>query len=146
MKRFWMAAGVLAGVFGASQARAAGAEIFYNNTLYCQNQASFGTCTLWLNGDGTYQVFYNRGVQKVVPQSAAGPFQYEGREGTYTVNGSQVCLKPDESTQFSYESEKAGEIYAGSGCYDLPALAVGQSVVKAEAGGKSYKFWLLAGR
>jgi len=133
-----------------SAAAATNVASLYDNTLYCQNQASLGTCTLWLNQDGTYQVFFNRGVQKVVPQSAAGPFQYEGRTGDYSIktagDATEVCLKPDVSTKFDYQTEKAGEIYAGSGCYSLPSLSVGQSLVASEAGGKSYKFWLLEGR
>jgi len=134
----------------AAHAQTVGAEPFFNNTIYCQNQANLNTCTLWLNSDGSYQVFYNRGVQKTVPQSAGGPFQYEGREGTYSTKivgaATQACLKPDTSTAFTYNTEKAGELYAGTGCYDLPALAVGASQIVKEPGGKTYKLWLLSGR
>jgi hypothetical protein len=133
-----------------AHAQTVGAASFFNNTIYCQNQKSLLSCALWLDPDGTYIVFFNRGGQKIMPQSAAGPFQFEGREGTYTTRivgkDTQACLKPDTSTPFTYYTEKDGEVFAGAGCYTLPVLDVGTSEIKTLPGGKTYKFWLLAGR
>lgn len=132
------------------EAQTVGAELKYDNTVYFQNQGSLVSGSLWLNQDGSYVVYFNRGVQKTVPQSAAGPFQFEGREGSYTTRimggKTQACLKPDDAAGFTYNAEKAGEIYAGTGCYDLPALAVGTSGLMKKSDGKTYKMWLLAGR
>jgi len=136
--------------FAVARAQTVGAENFFNNTIYLQNQKTLVSGALWLNQDGSYIVFFNRGGQKIMPQSAAGPFQLEGREGTYTTrivgSSTEACLKPDTSTKFTYYTEKGGEVFAGSGCYELPVLAVGASEVKTLPDGKTYKFWLLGGR
>jgi len=138
------------GLAPKARAQTVGAENFFNNTIYYQNQKTLVSGALWLDPDGTYIVYFNRGGQKIMPQSAAGPFQFEGREGTYTTRivgkDTEACLKPDTSTPFTYYTEKDGEVFAGTDCYALPALAVGTREIKTLPDGKSYKFWLLAGR
>ncbi len=146
MKKLALTLCALAGFAANAQT----ASVYNNSTLYFQNQDTKVSGALWLDADGSYISYINRGVQTVVPQSAAGAFQYEGREGSYTlaINGAtaHICLTPDTSTKFDYQSEKAGEVFAGPGCYDVPNLSPGGETIATAANNKNYKFWLLDGR
>jgi hypothetical protein len=120
---------------------------YLGNTLVCQDTTDGATGRLWLNADGSYRIFYDRG-HPTVPQSATAPI--EERQGTYTtsfgLNGNEVCMTPDASIVQRGQIEQDGEIYAGSACYPLPLKAVGQTWTTTDAAGHSYRMWLQQGR
>ena len=123
-------------------------SIYFENSLVCRNQTNGTSCQLWLNKDGTYQVMFNRGPQEAKP-SANGPWQLEGRDGTYSMRErdgvSQVCLQPNSGSG-SYEVERANEIFASAGCYPLELHSLGEKWDQKDGAGHTYTMWLVEGR
>ncbi|MFT3906956.1 MAG: hypothetical protein QM718_11670 [Steroidobacteraceae bacterium] len=120
----------------------------YGNTLVCQNQVTKAKCRLWVNPDGKYFAFFDNGSQPN-PPDINGPFQIEGREGTYTVRNdtgaNQLCLWI-AAPRIKLLAEANKEMYSESACYALGAHKVGESWVEKDASGRDVKFWLMAGR
>jgi hypothetical protein len=140
---------ILAGapVFSADSLELA-VQSYLGNTLVCHNPTSGVVCRLWLNADGRYFVFFNRGALEG-PATLQGPFQIEMREGRYTVRSDsivpQLCLWP-AAPRIKLDVEAEREIFSAAECYALPQLTVGQTVPGRDAAGRVVQFWLLAGR
>jgi hypothetical protein len=122
---------------------------YFDNTLIWQNQATGATGRIWLNPDGRYFAFYNLGPQPR-PPDIHGPFQVEGRTGTFTVrseNGAaQLCLSP-ASPRIELGAQLQHELYSEGMCYGFDPHAVGDSwSATADPLARSYKFWLVKGR
>lgn len=133
--------------------RAAGADDplanYYDNTLIWQNPATHAIGRLWLERDGHYFAFYNVGAQSQ-PATPDGPFQVQGREGTYTLrtagSGWRLCLWP-AAPRIRIGAEGQRELYAGADCYLFSPHAVGDSWTEsADSAGRDYRFWLARGR
>jgi hypothetical protein len=146
----WAWRGAVALALGVGGVTGASARItgllpanYVGNTLIGQNTANGARCRLWLNVGGSYQILYDHGQPAV-------PFRFEGRAGTYVtsigLSGRSVCLTPDSAPDWRYRIEQEREIYGGSGCYKLPAEAVGQSWTLTDGAAHSYRMWLVKGR
>jgi hypothetical protein len=122
---------------------------YFNATLLCKDQTSGVICHLWLDPDGRYFVYFDRGAQQVMPE-AGGNFRLEGRHGHYQLRGRgparQLCLKPDATPGKTFQVEQSGEQYAGKGCYSLELHQPGEHWSQSGASGKSYQMWLVDGR
>jgi hypothetical protein len=122
---------------------------YFNSTLLCKNQTSGVVCHLWLDADGRYFVYFDRGAQQVMPE-AGGNFRLEGRHGHYRLSGRglarELCLKPDAVPGKTFQVEKSGEPYAGTGCYRFELHQVGEHWSQNDAAGNSYQMWLVEGR
>jgi hypothetical protein len=148
-----LAAAVL-GAVAAAPTLAADEDVlgaYFGNTYIWKNQVSNATGRMWLNADGKYFVFFNMGTQAKMPDDHGnGPWQVQGREGTYTLrrgaDGMQLCLWP-ATRRVDIGAAQSGEIYAESKCYDFTPQQVGASwTAKGDAKGRDYKFWLVKGR
>ena len=122
---------------------------YYENTLIWQNQATKAIGRLWLERDGRYFAFYNVGPQST-PPGANGPFQVQGREGTYTLrNGAapyQLCLWP-AAPRVRIGAEAARELHAEGACYRFTPRDVGAMWDEtADPLNRPYRFWLVKGR
>lgn len=121
---------------------------YYANTLVCQNQVTKAVCRLWVNPDGHYFAFFDNGSQPN-PPGIEGPFQIEGREGTYTVRNddgsTQLCLWV-AAPRIRLLAESQQQMYSESACYPLAAHKAGESWLAKDASGRDVKFWLMAGR
>ena len=122
---------------------------YYDNTLIWQNQISRAVGRLWLNRDGRYYAFYNLGSQSR-PPDVNGPFQVEGRIGTYTVREdagqSLLCLWP-AAPRTRLGAEIQHELFAENRCYRLPLHRVGDSWTQLDdTDGRAYKYWFVPGR
>jgi hypothetical protein len=121
---------------------------FFDNTLVCQDHETKAVCHVWFNGDGTYYVFYDLGPQPK-PASIEGPFQFEGREGTYSLHeqaaGVEVCLQPAMPVVL-LAAQNAHEFLSEMECYPLALHAVGTRWQQSDRRGRQYTFWLMPGR
>jgi hypothetical protein len=122
---------------------------YFNNTLIWQNQASGATGRIWLNPDGRYYAFYNLGPQPK-PPDVHGPFQIEGRQGTFTLRneaaGSLLCLWP-ASPRPELKAQQQHELYSEPMCYPFVPHSVGDIWDdSADPLNRAYKFWLVKGR
>jgi hypothetical protein len=122
---------------------------YFNATLLCKDQTSGVICHMWLDPDGRYFVYFDRGAQQVMPE-AGGNFRLEGRHGNYRLSGRgatrKLCLKPDATPGKTFQVEQSGQQYAGKGCYSLELHQPGEHWVQRDAAGKSYQMWLVDGR
>jgi hypothetical protein len=122
-------------------------QAYFGNTLVCHNPTSGVVCRLWLNEDGSYFVFYNRGAL-AGPATLRGPFQIEMREGRYTVRmeaaGPRLCLRPAPVTRLDVENDR--EMFSAAECYGLPQLALGRTSPGSDSAGRTIRFWLMSGR
>jgi hypothetical protein len=123
-------------------------QSFFENTLICQDHDTKAVCHAWFNSDGSYYVFYDLGPQSK-PAAIDGPFQFEGREGTYTLKlqgaGVEVCLRP-ATPVVALAAQHAQEFLSDAQCYPLALHNVGARWQQADSRGREYTFWLLAGR
>jgi hypothetical protein len=123
-------------------------QSFFQNTLVCQDHETKAVCHVWFNDDGGYYVFYDLGAQSK-PASIEGPFQFEGREGTYSLReqtaGVEVCLHPAVPV-VPLAAQKAHEFLSEAECYPLALHAVGARWQQSDRRGRQYTFWLMAGR
>lgn len=123
-------------------------QSFFDNTLVCQDHDTKAVCHVWLNADGSYYVFYDLGTQ-LKPALIDGPFQFEGREGTYVLKeqaaGVEVCLRP-AAPVVSLAAQRAHEFLSEAECYPLALHNVGARWQQADRRGREYTFWLMAGR
>ena len=121
---------------------------FFDNTLICQDHGTKAVCHVWFNSDGSYYVFYDLGPQPK-PAAINGPFQFEGREGTYSLEvqgaGVEVCLRPTTPV-VTLAAQRAHEFLSEAKCYPLALHHVGARWQQADRRGREYTFWLLAGR
>jgi hypothetical protein len=123
-------------------------QSFFDNTLICQDHDTKAVCHVWLNSDGSYYVFYDLGPQPK-PALINGPFQFEGREGTYLLKaqaaGVEVCLRPSAPV-VALAAQRAHEFLSEAQCYPLALHNVGARWQQADRRGREYTFWLMAGR
>lgn len=143
------AAGVLLLSFNTvSAADADPLAAYYDNTLVCQNQVTKAKCRLWLNRDGKYFAFYDLGSQSKMPD-INGPFQINGREGTYTLRKedgkSKLCLWI-AAPRIKINAEQQREVFSEAGCNDFTAHKLGDTWTEKDLMGRDVKFWLMAGR
>jgi hypothetical protein len=122
---------------------------YFDNTLIWRNQVTGATGRIWLNPDGRYYSFYNLGPQPKPPDSH-GPFQIEGRMGTFSLRAESsapmLCLSP-ASPRFDLGAQLQHELYSEALCYGFVAHAVGDIWTEsADPLSRSYKFWLVKGR
>jgi hypothetical protein len=122
---------------------------YYDATLIWQNQETKAVGRLWLNPGGKYFAFYNLGPQ-ARPPDITGPFQVQGREGSYTLRtsdgGLQLCLWVAAPRQ-EIGAEQRHELFSEARCYALSPHHVGEVWSETAASdGRSYKFWLVKGR
>jgi len=121
---------------------------YYTSTLICEDQTTKAQCRLWLNPDGKYFAFYNLGPQSKVPD-INGPFQVEGREGTYTLRDDggvyQLCLWV-AAPRIRIGAEVAGEMYSEAACYPFAPHKAGDAWNDKDLVGRDTKFWLMKGR
>jgi hypothetical protein len=123
-------------------------QSFFDNTLICEDHDTKAVCHAWFNSDGRYYVFYDLGPQPK-PASIDGPFQFEGREGRYSLKlkgaGVEVCLRP-AAPVVALAAQRAHEFLSDATCYPLALHNVGTRWQQADRRGREYTFWLLAGR
>jgi hypothetical protein len=123
-------------------------QSFFDNTLICQDRDTKAVCHVWFNSDGSYYVFYDLGLQPK-PALVDGPFQFEGREGTYLLKeqagGVEVCLRPAIPV-VALAAQHAHEFLSEAECYPLALHNVGARWQQADRRGREYTFWLMAGR
>jgi hypothetical protein len=122
---------------------------YFDNTLIWKNQATGATGRIWLNADGRYFAFYNLGPQPK-PPDVHGPFQIEGRPGTFTLRAegseSLLCLWP-ASRRLELGAQLQHELYSEAMCYEFAPHAIGDSWIEdADPLHRPYKFWLVKGR
>jgi hypothetical protein len=122
---------------------------YFENTLIWKNQATGATGRIWLNPDGRYFAFYNLGPQPK-PPDVHGPFQIEGRLGTFTLrsegSSSLLCLWP-ASPRLELGAQLQHEVYSEAMCYEFVPHAIGDSWDEdADPLHRPYKFWLVKGR
>jgi hypothetical protein len=122
---------------------------YFGNTLIWKNLSTQAVGRLWLDADGTYHVFYNLGPQ-ARPPDINGPFQVEGRLGTYTVRDDAgplaLCLWP-AAPRVVLGAEKQRELYAEGRCYPFEPRKPGESWKQsADPTAREYKFWFVPGR
>jgi hypothetical protein len=122
---------------------------YYDNTLIWKNLSTGSVGRLWLNRDGRYYAFYNLGPQPR-PPDVNGPFQVEGRIGTYTVRDdggqSRLCLWP-AAPRTRLGAEMQHELFAESRCYPLTLHRVGDSwTQQSSTDTREYKYWFVPGR
>lgn len=144
---------LVAGLIGLSLACVATAtqsdelQIYDGNTIVCQDVTNLAVCRIFLNADGTYEAFYFFGKQPKMPE-ADGPFEQEGREGTYVVaraaGQSWVCIKP-APVGVSMQMETGHEFFGEEACYALSAHKLGDKWTQRSLG-KQFTLWLLEGR
>lgn len=119
----------------------------YGNTVLCQEVDSRHACRLWLDPDGGYKVFYDFGPQNK-PATVNGPFQFEGREGTYTIqrdaNAVRVCLKPASTAQYRMQSDR--KLFGEAACYAIEPRQPGANWTQRDALDRAVRLWLVAGR
>jgi hypothetical protein len=60
-------------------------------------------------------------------------------------DATQLCLQPDQSSG-SYDSERAGELFAGAGCYPFALHQLGARWTETDSQGRQNTLWLVAGR
>jgi len=123
---------------------------YHSNSLVCLDTITKASCYIWIgsvwkDGDHDYVVMWDRGAQRE-PPTVGGNFRLEGREGTYQLKGSRICLTPQHNRQKTYKAEQQGELYAGAGCYEIAAHAVGDKWTQVDSMGREVTFWLLKGR
>jgi hypothetical protein len=121
---------------------------YYANTLTCRNEVTQAICRVWLNRDGQYFVFYNLGKQPKAPD-INGPFQINGRTGTWTVRpdgaGVKLCLwVAAPRTKILAEQQK--EMYSEATCYPFTAHKVGDKWTDKDLQGREVTMWLTEGR
>ena len=123
-------------------------QLFFDNTLICQDHDTKAVCHVWFNRDGSYYVFYDLGPQPK-PALIDGPFQFEGREGTYLLKvqaaGVELCLRPAIPV-VSLAAERTHEFLSEAECYPLALHNVAARWQQADRRGREYTFWLMAGR
>ena len=139
---------LMAGATSVTAADLTSLQFFFENTLVCQDRETKAVCRAWFNGDGGYYVFYDLGAQSK-PASIDGPFQFEGREGTYSLHeqtgGVEVCLQPAMPV-VPLAAQSAHEFLSEAECYPLALHAVGARWQQSDRRGRQYTFWLMAGR
>jgi hypothetical protein len=139
---------LVAGTTPVSAANPASLQYYFENTLVCQDHETKGVCHAWFNSDGGYYVFYDLGAQSK-PASIEGPFQFEGREGTYSLHertdGVEVCLQPSKPI-VPLAAQSAHEFLSEAECYPLAVHTVGARWQQSDRRGRQYTFWLMAGR
>jgi hypothetical protein len=139
---------LIAGTGPLKAANPSAMQPFIDNTLVCQDRETKAVCHVWFNGDGSYYVFYDLGPQ-TTPASVTGPFQYEGREGMYSLHDRtdvvEVCLRP-ATPVVPLAAQRAHEYFSGAECYPLAVHAVGARWQQSDRRGRQYTFWLMAGR
>jgi hypothetical protein len=144
----WACSALVASTTSVTAANLTSLQSFFENTLVCQDHETKAVCRVWFNDDGGYYVFYDLGAQSK-PASIKGPFQFEGREGTYSVNeqtdGVEVCLHP-ATPVVSLAAQSAHEFLSEAECYALVLHAVGARWQQSDRRGRQYTFWLMAGR
>jgi hypothetical protein len=122
---------------------------YANATVLCKDQASGVVCHLWLDANGRYFVYFDRGAQQVMPE-AGGNFRLEGRRGDYQLRrrggAHELCLKPDAVPGKTFQVATSGELYGGKGCYGFEFHQPGEHWLQTDAAGKSYQMWLVDGR
>jgi hypothetical protein len=140
-----MMAPVLAPVL-AKAADTSAASAYFGNSLLCKSAAG-GVCDLWLEPSGEYSVFYDSG-KKAFVKDVTGPFQYEGRKGTYTASradgGVQICLTP-EAENPPRPSGASPALFHDAGCVTVPDHPLGE-VWNFTFQGEGYKVGLIKGR
>lgn len=121
---------------------------YLDNSVVCHDPVTGATCQLMLDAGGRYIVAINRGMQPLMP-SIDGPWQIEGRTGHYMLRqfgtATQLCLQPDPGSG-SYDSERAGELFAGAGCYPFTLHTLGDRWSETDSRGRQNTMWLVAGR
>ncbi len=132
----------------ASAADADPLAAYYDNTLVCQNQVTKAKCRLWLNRTGKFYVFYDLGSQPKKPD-INGPFQINGREGTYTLRKDgakyKLCLWP-AAPRIYINAEQQREVFTDAGCNDFTPHKLNDSWTDKDLVGRDVKFWLMEGR
>lgn len=141
----WVAALTIGG--GAVAADAPSSQ-YFNNTLLCQNTSNKAFCRLWLNPDGSYQLYYRFGKQPKMPE-ADGPFEMEGRDGTYTASSEgamlNICLKPNP-VGIPLQMETAHVFFGEQRCYEVEQHRFNDTWQQQGPDGKTYQLWMLEGR
>lgn len=122
---------------------------YYDNTLSCRNEVTKAICRVWLNRDGKYFVFYNLGAQPKAPD-INGPFQINGRAGTYTVRTGasgqvKLCLWV-EAPRIKILAEQKQEMYSQATCYPFTPHKVGDKWTEQDLQGRELTMWLTEGR
>jgi hypothetical protein len=134
---------------GARAANPAWLSAYFGNSVVCKALMGPASCHLWLNADGSYDIFYDRGMQSESPKDMHGPFEFEGRDGSYRLEnaptGYRLCLTPNKAA-WGYAIEKTHELFAEASCYAIAPHQIGDAWLDIDAYGKHYKMWLLAGR
>lgn len=123
------------------------AAAYFGNSLLCKSAKTGAVCELWLDESGKYAVFYDSG-KKAFVTGVNGPFQNEGRQGTYTAkagkDGLKLCLKP-ETDKPPRPKGASPALFHDAGCLTLPAHAVGE-LWDFTWQGETYKMGLIKGR
>ena len=134
-------------IAGRAHAQSDAASPYFNNSLLCKSQSSGAVCDLWLDAGGKYMVFYDSG-KKAYVKGVDGPFEYEGRQGTYTAvvapDGVRLCLKP-EADHPPRPRGNSPALFHDAGCVTLPSHPVGD-LWDYSYRGETYKIGLIAGR
>jgi hypothetical protein len=121
---------------------------YYTNTLTCRNEVTKAICRVWLNRDGQYFAFYNLGAQAKAPD-INGPFQINGRTGTWTVrpdgNGVKLCLWV-AAPRTKILAEQRQEMYSEATCYPFTPHKVGDKWTEKDLQGRELTLWLTEGR
>ncbi|HTP40426.1 MAG TPA: hypothetical protein VMI92_12740 [Steroidobacteraceae bacterium] len=131
----------------AGHAAPSPAAAYFGNSLLCKAASTGAVCQLWLDENGKYAVFYDSG-KKAYVKGVDGPFQYEGRQGTYTASavkdGLKVCLKP-EADHPPRPRGASPALFHDAGCVTLPTHATGE-LWDFSYQGETYKMGLIKGR
>ena len=121
---------------------------YYSNTLTCRNEVTKAICRVWLNSNGEYFVFYNLGSQSKAPD-INGPFQINGRTGSYTVrrdgDGVKLCLWV-AAPRIKILAEQNQEMYSAATCYPFTPHKVGDKWTEQDLQGRELTMWLTKGR
>ena len=145
MRNIIIAAMALAPI--AAHAQTGPASAYFGNSLLCKSQSSGGVCDLWLDASGKYAVFYDTG-KKAYIKGIEGPFENEGRQGTYTAtaigNATEICLTPEIDTP-PRPRGNSPSLFHDQGCVTLPNHPAGQ-LWDFTYQGETYTMGLIKGR
>ncbi len=146
MRKYSLAALLLAPL-AATHAQTSAASVYFGNSLLCKSQTSGGVCDLWLNQNGTYQVFYDSGKRAIV-KGVNGDFENEGRQGTYTASdsasGVKICLTP-EADHPPRPRGNSPALFRDAACTVLPPHDL-EALWDFTYQGENYKMGLIKGR